>query len=135
MNEETPEVEEEAVVLPAYKQVALECAEALKASRRIVEGTEFLGFNRAELRARGLRSERPRVVQKFPKAAPHWFGEYRKVMAQPVPGFKVESEVKEHVPVQPMSNDRRWEVYGEEPSPAQARRLKKKFHRSLTKAS
>jgi hypothetical protein len=130
MNKDETPTEEE-TPLPLYKQVAADCAERIKASRRIVEGTEFLGFNRADLRARGLRSERPKSVRKSIKIARHPLALLRESMSKEFPGFKHEAEPVEEPTPKVMSNERRWEIYGDDPTPAQTRRLKKKFHRSV----
>lgn len=53
-----------------YDEIAAECAQAIEDSKRIVEGTEFLGFNRAELRARGHRNRKDNPFAG--KVPPHW---------------------------------------------------------------
>jgi hypothetical protein len=131
MNNDTPV--EETVELPVYKQISEECARIRSEARRVVEGTEFLGFNRAEMRARGKRSDKER--------SPKWAGNLKKpyhfllkmraeaYRQKQEEAAKTKTEPKPHH-AEPMKSERRWAIYGDNPTPAQDRRLRKKFRKS-----
>ena len=126
--------------LPPYKILDAECAQALKDSRRIVEGTEFAGLSRADMRRRGVRSyDRPE-----PRPAPkHWLRVRKEQIVQQrlelATGTEAEAQVKPNH-ANPLESLERWDNYqaqtgGIIPTAAQERRLKKKNNRALAKRS
>lgn len=151
MNEEIEETtEEETKYYPVYRQVADDCAQRIKDGRRIVEGTAFAGFNRRQRRARwernqsrGVRWDKKarRWVKTDAPAGYKWAGNatpvkheivrQREAAAIEAANADVERPLTYDAPTMPMHPERRWEIYGDDPTPKQARRIKKKFRRSV----
>lgn len=149
MNEEIEETtdeatEEETKYYPVYRQIADDCAQRIKDGRRIVEGTAFAGFNRRQRRARWERNERHGIewdkkTRRWKRSksrvevepAKHWLRASQEAKAIAAANADVERPLTFDAPTMPMHPERRWEIYGDNPTPKQARRIKKKFRRTV----